>query len=113
MYSSFYINQSDFIDALSIALELSSVGIVAHHRRTAVISAHIGLQLNLSHKDLETLVNAAMMHDIGAAANWQEKHFVTHLEEDDEVFHHAENGYHILMQSEKLAPIATPVRYHP
>lgn len=112
MNNSFYINQADFTDALSIALELSSIGIVAHHRRTAVISAHIGLEMNLSHADLETLVNAAMLHDIGAAANWQEKHFVTHLEEDHEVFHHAENGYKILMQSDKLQKMALPIRYH-
>ncbi len=77
-----------------------------------MISAHIGLEMNLSHKELEKLVNAAMMHDIGAAANWHEKHFVTHLEEDLDVFHHAENGYKILMQSEKLKQIALPVRYH-
>lgn len=37
-----------------------------HHRRVAVISYYIGKQLNLSDAELQELVVAASLHDVGA-----------------------------------------------
>lgn len=38
----------------------------SHHRRTAVISYHIGKELRLNNDQLMELVMAASLHDIGA-----------------------------------------------
>jgi HD-GYP domain-containing protein (c-di-GMP phosphodiesterase class II) len=97
---------------MSKALELSSSGISKHHRRTAIISRYIGLKLGIDQSQLQVLIYAALLHDIGAAANWDEKHFIAHTDDDEKVFHHAEEGYNILKDSAQLGILAIPILYH-
>lgn len=112
MFNSFKIHPVSFINALSKALELSSVGISEHHRRTAIIANHIGIKMGLGQNELQVLIYASLLHDIGAAANWDEKHFIIHDDKDKLVFKHAEEGYSILKDSEQLGILAEPIRYH-
>ena len=65
-----------FIKAMSKALELSATGISKHHRRTAIIARYIGNGLGLEQIQLQILIYASLLHDIGAASNWDEKHFI-------------------------------------
>ena len=62
------ISPLDFIEALSLALDLASDGLSAHHTRTAVIAHQIGRELGLGVPELQTLTYASLLHDIGAAA---------------------------------------------
>ncbi len=112
MINSFQIHPVSFIKAMSRALELSSVGISVHHRRTAIIARFIALEMGISQNQLRVLIYASLLHDIGAASNWQEKHFIVHSKEDDLVFNHAEAGYYILRDSLQLGVLAEPIRYH-
>lgn len=112
MLNNFKIHPVSFIKAMSKALELSSNGISKHHRRTAIISRYIGMKLGISQNQLQVLIYASLLHDIGAAANWDEKHFIVHTDNDKLVFNHAEAGYCILKDSTRLGILAEPIRYH-
>ena len=101
-----------FLNGLSLALELSSSGLGQHHRRTAAISRHLGRQAGLAGGELERLHFAAMLHDIGAAADWTEKHFIIHGDQEEAIFHHAEKGYALLKDSRQLGSLAMPIRHH-
>jgi HD-GYP domain-containing protein (c-di-GMP phosphodiesterase class II) len=112
MFDSFQIHPVSYIKAMSQALEFSSVGISQHHFRTAVISGHIGRQLGLPQNQQQIVVYAALLHDIGAASNWNEKQFIVHHDNDIRVFNHAEQGYDLLKDSTHLCLLADPIRYH-
>lgn len=112
MFNSIMIHPVDLIKALSSALELSVTGISEHHHRTAMIARNIGNELGLSQNQLEILIYASLLHDIGAASNWHEKHFIVHNDDDKLVFNHAEAGYNILKGSSQLGILAEPIRYH-
>lgn len=112
MFDMITINPVTFIGALSTALEMTSRGLASHHRRTAIIARYLGRQLLLDAKDDQVLVYSALLHDIGAAADWNEKHYIVHAEDNDKIFHHAENGYQILKDSPQLQHLAIPIRHH-
>lgn len=112
MFSSTKIHPMSFIKAISNALELSSSGISKHHHRTAIIAWHIGKYLNISQDELEILIYSSLIHDIGAASNWEEKHYIATMDYDNRIFNHAEVGYNILKESHQLSILSEPIRYH-
>lgn len=112
MFDRILIHPVDLIKALSSALELSVTGISEHHHRTAMIARNIGIELGVTQNQLEILIYASLLHDIGAASNWHEKHFIVHNDDDMLVFNHAEAGYKILKDSPQLGILAEPIRYH-
>lgn len=93
MHSKLKIHPISFIKAMSTALELTSKGISKHHLETAIISNSIAQHLQLSQDILQTLLYAALLHDIGAASNWEEKHLIMHNDQHASIFNHAESGY--------------------
>ncbi len=101
-----------FISALSMALELTTSGIANHHRRTAIIARYIGRYLGLGSYDDQIIVYSALLHDIGAAADWYEKHYIAHAVDNEHIFRHAEKGYQILKDSPQLNHLALPIRHH-
>ncbi len=101
-----------FISALSMALELTTSGIANHHRRTAIIARYIGRSLGLGRYEDQILVYASLLHDIGAAADWYEKHYIVHATDSDHIFRHDEKGYQILKDSPQLNHLANPIRHH-
>lgn len=112
MTSYLKIHPINFIRSMSMALELTSVGISNHHCRTTIIAKSIAQHIGLSQKDLQTLVYASLLHDIGAASNWNEKHSIAHNDDAPEIFTHAEAGYNIVKDSSLLFETAIPIRYH-
>lgn len=106
------IHQVDLIKALSSALELSVAGISEHHQRTAMIARNIGMELGIPQDQMEILIYASLLHDIGAASNWDEKQFIVHNDDDMLIFNHAEAGYDLLKDSPQLGDLAEPIRYH-
>jgi len=101
-----------YIKALSMTLELSTTGISKHHLGTAILCKAFGEAMNLDHREMQTLIVAALLHDIGAASQWEEKLFIVHNDTDNRIFDHAEKGYHILNQFPLLKDVAYVVRYH-
>ena len=106
------IHPVNFILALSLALELSDKGLSSHHYQTAVISHAIAKRLGLPHGDIQVATCAALLHDIGAAASWDEKRHIVHFAQDNRIFYHAEKGYQLLKDSAQLGDLALPIRYH-
>ena len=112
MKQELYVNPFHFIKALSTALELSTTGISAHHLGTAVIAKAFGEALQFEPDELQLLVCAALLHDIGAASDWQEKHFIVHNDEAYHIFDHAINGARILGKFPLFEPMADIVLHH-
>ena len=106
------IHPISFIKGMSTALELTSKGISKHHLETAIISYSIAQQLQLSQDSLQTLLYAALLHDIGAASNWEEKHLIMHNDQQNSIFNHAESGYIILKDCRHLNVLSIPIRHH-
>jgi len=82
----------------------------SHHRRTAVISYHIGKALDLSNDDLLHLVIAASLHDIGALSV-QERDMLV----QEDVLNpqpHCVMGYHMLKSFELFKDIAQIIKHH-
>lgn len=106
------IHPVNFILALSLALELSDKGLSNHHYQTAVISHALAKHLGLPHGDIQVTTCAALLHDIGAAASWDEKRHIAHFSPDNRIFNHAEKGYQFLKDSAQLGDLANPIRHH-
>lgn len=112
MNEDLHINPFHFIKALSLALELSTTGISKHHLGTAMICKAFGETLGYDSESLQLLVCSALLHDIGAASDWQEKHFIIHDDEASHIFDHAENGALILRAFPLFEPMAEIVLHH-
>lgn len=111
----FNIHPINLIKALSMALELAVTGVENHHWRVAVICDSLAECLDLAPEEREKVVYAALLHDIGAAANASEKERVRNIEESavgPELFRHAEAGYDLLKDSPQLGRLADIIRHH-
>lgn len=108
----FNIYPINLIRALSLALELSAGGLSRHHWRTAMIADRIAEAINMHDAERQTLVYAALLHDIGAAANWLEMRRLARLNIDKDFNLHAEAGYNLLKDSPQLQMLAQPIRHH-
>lgn len=111
---SFNIHPVGLIKALSMALELAVNGMSKHHWRTAVIAKHISAKLKMEGKAQQNLLYAALLHDIGAASDWDERRKLKDVKlfKGNGVYQHAENGYLLLKESDRFAELALPIRYH-
>ncbi|MEG6584344.1 HD-GYP domain-containing protein [Dendrosporobacter sp. 1207_IL3150] len=109
----FNIHPINLLRALSMALELSTGGLSRHHWRTAMISGRIAEYIGLDEAQQQTIIYAALLHDIGAASSWEEKKKL-HIfnTNNQEIFHHAEAGYELLKDSPQLGLLAEPIRHH-
>ena len=82
----------------------------SHHRRTAVISYHIGKKLGLKSDYLLELVIAASLHDIGALSV-QERDML--IQEDvTNPKPHCVMGYHMLKSFDVFRDIAKIIKHH-
>ncbi len=82
----------------------------SHHRRTAVVSYHIGKQLNLDDDGLFLLIVAAALHDIGALSV-QERDML--IKEDVEnPIPHCVMGHQMLTSFDAFKDIAKIIRHH-
>lgn len=113
MYA-FHVHPINLIKAFSMALELALTGMTSHHWRTAVISKKIAAALELGDMQEQSVVYAALLHDIGAAADWDERKSLKQLDNmpQADVYKHAEIGYVLLQDSSILGDLATVIRHH-
>jgi len=100
----------DFIMCLPEAMDLVSPLLNDHHKQVAYIAHRIGTELNLPDDQLEDLLIAGLLHDIGAFS-LEERIFLRQLEPDNP-HQHAEQGYLLLRKMDSLSNIADIVRFH-
>lgn len=107
----FNIHPINLIKALSLALEMSAGGLSRHHWRTAMIASRLAEYIGIEEQQRHVLVYAALLHDLGAASSWEEKHRLR-LHVHDNIHAHAEAGYELLVDSAQLSVLAEPIRHH-
>lgn len=102
------------IKSLSTALELAVNGVHRHHWQTAVIADHIARAAEVEELERRSIVYAALLHDIGAASNWQERRRIQEpaYRASQSVFKHAEAGFWLLKEAPLLSEFAEAVRHH-
>jgi putative nucleotidyltransferase with HDIG domain len=106
------VNPFHFVKALSSALELSTNGISAHHLGTAIICQSFAKAMKLSSDQQQLLVTSALLHDIGAASDWDEKHKIVTDDHESHIFNHAILGFQILRQTPLFEPMAQIILHH-
>lgn len=105
-------HMTNLLKAFSLALELADGGISRHHWRTAVIADRIGAHIDLAQGPQQTLLYAALLHDIGAAFRWEEKSSLYSHKPIADLYSHAEEGYQLLAGSPHFKAMAKPIRHH-
>lgn len=102
------------IKSLSTALELAVNGVHRHHWQTAVIADHIARAAEVEELERRSIVYAALLHDIGAASNWQERRRIQEpaYRASQGVFKHAEAGFWLLREAPMLSEFAEAIRHH-
>lgn len=107
----FIVSPIQFLQGISIALELSSGGMSSHQWRVTMIADRIAEAMNLSREECRTLVYASLIHDIGAVADWDEINDIDDVA-DETLYSHAEAGYEFLKDSRVFGELAKFIRYH-
>ena len=102
----------DFVCALSEVVDLISPALNSHHHRVAYIAGKIASELNLPNDEVQEIILASMMHDIGAfSVSERMKVYDVNATEDD-LNQHALYGFKLLKNFEPLAEAATLIKYH-
>ncbi len=110
MNKDFTIDLLDLVLSLATAVDLVSTVVADHHKRVAYVALSVGQELDWSRDQLEELVLAGCLHDIGALSL---KERVSTLDfELANAKNHAELGYRFLSQFPLFKDIADIVRYH-
>lgn len=100
----------DFILSLSEAIDLISPLVTNHHFKVAYIAYMIGAELQLPPENLNDLVLAGALHDIGAIS-LKERLDALQFELENP-YQHAEMGYLLLRNYGPFLQIADIVRFH-
>ncbi|MCP4130055.1 MAG: HD domain-containing protein [bacterium] len=100
----------DLVMSVADAVDLVSPVVANHHQQVAHIAYIIGKEIELPASELNDLVIAGALHDIGALSLQQR---LDALEfEADRPHRHAELGYHLLKTFKPFSNIAALVRFH-
>ena len=102
----------DIVCAISEAVDLVSPVLNRHHKKVAYIASHIALQMNLPNSEIQDIVLASMLHDIGAFSIGERIEANTLEYHDSELNRHAFLGYKLLKNFGPLARAAKLIRYH-
>ncbi|WP_238528263.1 HD-GYP domain-containing protein [Acetonema longum] len=108
----FAIRPIKLLKALSQSLELTVNKTSQHHWRTAMIAYRIAEYIGMNERTQQALVYAALLHDIGAASDWEERRKLQSFEISNEMHHHAWSGYVLLKNSPQLGFLADYIRHH-
>ena len=102
----------DFVSAISEIADLVSPVLNDHHKKVAYISYRIAQRMQLANDDIEDIVLAAMLHDIGEFSTEERIKAFIHDSFDAEPSEHALLGYRLLKNFVPLANAAQLIKYH-
>lgn len=111
MYNPISIKLLDFLLSLSESLDLFNPLLAQHQIRTAFIAWKIGNEYGLEPLDLENIITAALLHDIGALTP-EDKVALHESEYDKDIHQHCIIGEKLLGQSSLFEIPAKIIRYH-
>ncbi len=106
----YFFNLYDLVDCITKAIDLINPEISNHHQQVAYLAYHIAEQLHCPIEQLQTLVLAALLHDIGALPSNDRLDFAEGDAVEDN--HHAFVGAGLLAGFPRLKNIAEVVRFH-
>ena len=103
---------NDFIWAISEAVELISPVLNNHHKKVAYISSNIAREMGLSGDDIQNIILASMLHDIGVFSVKEWIEIASINEEHPDMDRHAYIGYELLKDLEPLCKVAEIIKDH-
>jgi len=96
--------------SLSRSLDFSYQGLMRHHRRTALLTAKLGMAAGLERAELLQLMQTALIHDIGVIS-WQEKLQLLYLEVESP-WEHCQRGEKLLRDNRSFGHLAGIIATH-
>ena len=103
---------NEFVWAISEAVELISPVINNHHKKVAYISSNIAREMGLPNDEMQNIVLASMLHDIGVFSIEEWIKIASFDENHHEPERHAHIGYELLKTLEPLAKPAELIKNH-
>jgi len=110
MADSFSIAIFDILRTITDTVDLVSREISNHHYQVSYVALELGRHLGLEEEELEELVYAGLIHDVGAISD-SERFSLLDFDLEDGI-HHAEAGYWLLKDFEPLLRVAEIIRFH-
>ena len=112
MFTENNISISDFVHALSEAVDLVSSNLNNHHKKVAYMSYMIASEMKLSNDQIQDIILASLLHDI-SAFSLEEQIKLLKFESFDNVSNgHALLGYKLLKDFTPLSKVATLIKNH-
>jgi len=102
----------DFISAISEIIDLICPMLNRHHKKVSYIAYNIALEMNLPNAEIQDIVLAAMLHDIGALTLEERIKNLTFELYGNETKRHSLLGYKLLKDFKPLARVAELIKYH-
>lgn len=104
------ISRNQLLFSFSEALDYVDSLVGSHHYDTAYITLHILRQMACSNDDIQKIVTAALIHDIGVFSKSAFNHLKSY-EFEDQSFH-SESGYFLLSKVKYYSDFADMILYH-
>ena len=102
----------DFVLAISEAVDLVSPVLNSHHNRVAYIAYRISHRMKLPNDEIQDIVLASMLHDIGAFSTGERIKALAFESVDSELNEHALMGHKLLKNFAPLSIASTLIKYH-
>ena len=102
----------DFVYAISEAVDMVSPVLNRHHKKVAYVAYRIAQEMLVSGQEIQDIVLASMLHDIGAFSTGERLKLLAIDCQETECKGHAMMGYNLLKGFAPLAKAARLVKYH-
>ena len=102
----------DFVHAISKTVDLVSPALNSHHCKVTYLAYKIAQEIGLPAEELQDIVLASMLHDIGMFSIEERLEMLIDREKHFDVDLHALIGYKLLKDFEPLANAATLIKNH-
>lgn len=111
MMDSYVISRLDLIMGLSRVVDLVNPFINGHHQRVAYIAGVLARECGLSEYEVQDIVAASALHDIGVVAEKEFKE-LANPEFSGHEYGHGYIGHLLFKDTDKFGSIAQMIRYH-
>jgi HD-GYP domain-containing protein (c-di-GMP phosphodiesterase class II) len=102
----------DLVHAISEAVDLVSPLFNSHHQKVAYLSYRIAKELQLPDHEIQDIILASMLHDIGAFSIGERIKTLEYESYGVDINEHALMGYNLLKGFAPLAKAARLIKYH-